>query len=178
MSRWTTRALLALPLLLFGGLVLLMAGNLGKPPEAVIRSHMVGKPVLAFALEGTGGAPGLGSADLARGEPVLVNLFASWCLPCAVEAPQLQALKDKGAVIHGIAIRDTPDKVEAFLARHGSPYARIGDDRAGRMLIGFGASGVPETYVVDGQGVIRHQHLGEIRPEHVPVLLAELEKAK
>lgn len=178
MNRWTSRALLALPLLLFGALVLLMAGNLGKPTEAVIRSHMVGKPVPEFALEGAGGAQGLASADLAGGQPVLVNLFASWCLPCAVEAPQLQALKDGGATIHGIAIRDTPEKVAAFLARHGNPYARIGDDRAGRMLIGFGASGVPETYVIDGRGVIRHQHLGEIRPEHVRELLAELEKAR
>lgn len=178
MNRWTTRALLLLPLLLFGGLVVLMAGNLGKPTEAVIRSHMVGKPVPAFALEGMVGAPGLSAADLATGKPVLVNVFASWCLPCAVEAPQLQALADKGATIHGIAVRDTPEKVAAFLARHGNPFTRLGDDRAGRMLIAFGASGVPETYVIDGKGVIRHQHLGEIRPEHVQVLLAELEKAR
>lgn len=177
MNRWASRALLLLPLLLFGGLVALMAGNLGKPTDAVIRSHMVGKPVADFDLKGTGGAEGLRSADLAAGRPVLVNLFASWCLPCAVEAPQLQALADKGAVIHGIAIRDTPDKVQGFLARHGNPFTRIGDDDRGRMLIAFGASGVPETYVVDGKGVIRHQHLGEIRPEHVPELLAELEKA-
>jgi cytochrome c biogenesis protein CcmG/thiol:disulfide interchange protein DsbE len=178
MNRWTPRLLLLLPLLLFGAMVLLMAGNLGKPTDAVILSHMVGKPVPAFALEGTGGAEGLSVADLATGKPVLVNMFASWCLPCAVEAPQLQALKDKGATIHGIAVRDTPDKVAAFLGRHGNPFTRIGDDKAGRMLIAFGASGVPETWVIDGQGVIRHQHLGEIRPEHMPELLAELEKAK
>ena len=178
MNRWTPRLLLLLPLLLFGALVLLMAGNLGKPTDAVIRSHMVGKPVPAFALEGVGGTEGLSAADLATGKPVLVNVFASWCLPCAVEAPQLQLLKDKGATIHGIAVRDTPEKVAAFLARHGNPFTRIGDDKAGRMLIAFGASGVPETYVIDGRGVIRHQHLGEIRPEHVPELLAELEKAK
>lgn len=178
MNRWTTRLMLLLPLLLFGGLVFLMAGNLGKPTDAVIRSHMIGKPVPAFALEGTGGADGLASADLANGGPVLVNLFASWCLPCAVEAPQLQALADKGATIHGIAIRDTPEKVQAFLARHGNPFTHIGDDRAGRMMLAFGASGVPETYVVDGKGIVRHQHLGEIRPEHVPQILAELEKAR
>lgn len=178
MNRWTTRAMLLLPLALFCGLVILMAGNLGKPQEAVIRSHMVGKPVSPFALEGVAGAGGLSAADLATGKPVLVNIFASWCLPCAVEAPQLQALADKGATIHGIAVRDTPEKVSAFLARHGNPYTRIGDDKAGRMLIAFGASGVPETYVVDGKGVIRHQHLGEIRPEHVAGLLAELEKAR
>ncbi|MCG2841353.1 redoxin domain-containing protein [Sandaracinobacter sp. RS1-74] len=172
------RLILLLPLLLFAGLLIFMAGNLGKPQEAVVRSHMVGKPVADFALEGVAGAPGLAASDLASGKPVLVNIFASWCLPCAVEAPQLQALKDKGATLHGIAVRDTPEKVAAFLARHGNPFQRIGNDDGGRMLIAFGASGVPETYVVDGEGIIRHQHLGEIRPEHVPELLAELEKAR
>ena len=178
MNRWASRALLLVPLLLFGGLVLLMAGNLGKPVDAVIRSHMVGKPVPAFALEGAGGAEGLSSADLAAGRPVLVNLFASWCLPCAVEAPQLQALRAKGAMIHGIAVRDTPEDLAGFLQKHGNPFTRIGNDEGGRMLLAFGASGVPETYVIDGKGVIRYQHLGEIRAEHLPLLLAELEKAR
>jgi cytochrome c biogenesis protein CcmG/thiol:disulfide interchange protein DsbE len=174
----STRALWLLPLLLFAGLVVLMAGNLGKPQQAVIRSHMVGKPAPVFALEGVAGAPGLATADLKSGRPVLVNLFASWCLPCAVEAPQLQALQARGAVLHGIAVRDQPADVEGFLAKHGNPFARIGQDSGNRMMIAFGASGVPETFVIDGRGVIRYQHLGEIRPEHVPMLLAELEKAK
>jgi cytochrome c biogenesis protein CcmG/thiol:disulfide interchange protein DsbE len=172
------RALLLLPLLLFAGLVALMAGNLGKPQQAVIRSHMVGKPVPAFALEGIAGASGLQQADLKAGAPVLVNIFASWCLPCAVEAPQLQALRDKGVSLYGIALRDRPDDVAAFLARNGNPYGRIGSDPGGRMMLAFGASGVPESFVVDGKGIIRYQHLGEIRPEHVPILLAELEKAR
>jgi cytochrome c biogenesis protein CcmG/thiol:disulfide interchange protein DsbE len=175
---WKTRALWLLPLLLFTGLVVLMAQNLGKPQQAVIRSQLVGKPAPAMALEGVAGAAGLSNADLATGQPVLVNLFASWCLPCAVEAPQLKALQAKGVVLHGIAIRDQPADVEGFLARHGNPFARIGQDPGGRMMIAFGASGVPETYVIDGKGIIRHQHLGEIRSEHVAVLIAELEKAR
>ena len=156
---WKTRALWLLPLLLFTGLVVLMAQNLGKPQQAVIRSHLVGKPAPEMALEGVAGAAGLSNADLRSGKPVLVNLFASWCLPCAVEAPQLKA------------------DVEGFLAKHGNPFTRIGQDKGGRMMIGFGASGVPETYVIDGRGLIRYQHLGEIRPEHVAMLIAELEKA-
>jgi cytochrome c biogenesis protein CcmG/thiol:disulfide interchange protein DsbE len=175
---WKTRALWLLPLLLFTGLVMLMAGNLGKPQQAVVRSHMIGKPAPDMALEGLAGGPGLSSADLKAGEPVLLNLFASWCLPCAVEAPQLQALKAKGVTLHGIAVRDQPADVEGFLAKHGNPFTRIGLDPGGRMMVGFGASGVPETYVIDGQGIVRYQHLGEIRAEHVPMLLAELEKAK
>lgn len=173
-----SRALWLLPLFLFLGLVALMAGNLGKPQQAVIRSHLVGKPAPAFQLDGLAGAPGLSSADLAKDGPVLLNLFASWCLPCAVEAPQLEALRARGATIHGIAVRDQPADVSGFLAKHGNPFARIGLDQGGRMMIAFGASGVPETFVVDRKGIIRFQHLGEIRPEHVPMLLAELEKAR
>lgn len=172
------RLLWLLPLALFAGLIALMAGNLGRPQQAIVKSHMIGKPVPDFALAGPGGGPGLSAADLKGEGPVLVNLFASWCLPCAVEAPQLEALRAGGATIHGIAIRDTPEKTAAFLARHGNPFTRIGDDPGGRLMLAFGASGVPETYVIDGRGIIRHQHLGEIRPEHVPELLAELRKAR
>jgi cytochrome c biogenesis protein CcmG, thiol:disulfide interchange protein DsbE len=172
------RALWLLPLALFVGLVVLMAGNLGKPQQAVVRSHLMGKPVPALALEGVGGAQGLTNADLASGKPVLLNLFASWCLPCAVEAPQLEALRAKGATIHAIAVRDQPADVAGFLEKHGNPFVRIGQDPGGRMMIAFGASGVPETFVVDGKGIIRFQHLGEIRAEHVPMLIAELEKAR
>jgi cytochrome c biogenesis protein CcmG, thiol:disulfide interchange protein DsbE len=173
-----SRALWLLPLLLFGGLLALMATNLGKPQQAVVRSKMIGKPVPAFALEGVAGAAGLSQADLTAGAPVLVNIFASWCLPCAVEAPQLQALKAGGAILHGVAVRDQPAEVAGFLTRHGNPFTRIGQDPGGRILLAFGASGVPETYVVDGRGIIRFQHLGEIRAEHVAMLLGELEKAK
>lgn len=172
------RLVWVLPLILFAGLLALFAANLGRSQTAVITSKMVGKPVPAFALEGTGNRPGVAAADLKAGRPVLVNLFASWCLPCAVEAPQLEALRAKGATIHGIAVRDDPKDTAAFLARHGNPFARIGNDAGGLAMLGFGASGVPETYVVDGAGIIRHQHLGEIRPEHVPDLLARLAAAQ
>ncbi len=172
------RLLWALPLLLFALLFALMASHLGQPTQAVVTSHMIGKPVPEFAFPGLDGGPGLSSADLAAGRPVLVNIFASWCLPCAVEAPQLKALQAKGATIHAIAIRDTPENVGGFLGKHGNPFTRIAMDSEGRILLAVGASGVPETYVVDGRGIIRHQHLGEIRPEHVPQLLAELEKAR
>lgn len=167
-----------LPLLLFAGLIALMAGHIGSSPEAVIVSRMIGKPAPDFAFEGGAGRPGLALSDLKTGQPALVNLFASWCLPCAVEAPQLEALRQKGAPLFGIAIRDTPENIAAFTAKHGNPFARIGFDPGGSAMLALGASGVPETYVIDGRGIIRYQHIGEIRAEHVPVLLRELEKAR
>jgi cytochrome c biogenesis protein CcmG/thiol:disulfide interchange protein DsbE len=169
--------LLLLPLALFAAILALFASRLGETPEAVVTSKMVGKPVPAFALEGVAGAPGLASADLAAGAPVLLNIFASWCLPCAVEAPQLDRLRAEGATIHAIAVRDQPADIAAFLGRHGNPFTRIGNDSGGTAMLGFGASGVPETYVVDGRGIIRHQHLGEVRPEHVSQLLQKLREA-
>ena len=167
-----------LPLLLFAGVIVLMAGNIGNSPEAVVRSHMVGKPVPEFSFAGSAGKPGLASADLRQGQPVLVNLFASWCVPCAIEAPQLEALRQKGAPLVGIAIRDTDENITAFTGKHGNPFSHIGLDSNGVSMLALGASGVPETYVVDGRGVIRYQHIGEIRAEHVPMLLRELEKAR
>ncbi|WP_194744520.1 DsbE family thiol:disulfide interchange protein [Thermaurantiacus tibetensis] len=163
-----------LPLLALAALGLFLAANLGRPQQATIRSAMVGKPVPAFALPGLGDRPGLASTDLGGGEgPVLVNFFASWCLPCRVEAPQLKALADAGIPIHGIALRDSPEDIRAFLARHGDPFRRIGLDRDGQAAIAFGSSGVPETFLVDGRGVIRLQHQGEIRPEQVAEILRE-----
>ncbi len=172
------RLLWLLPLALFAGLLVLMAGRLGTPQQAIIKSHIIGKAAPDLALEGAAGLQGLRSADLASGRPLLLNLFASWCLPCAVEAPQLQALKENGAPIVGIAVRDTPTNVDAFLAKHGNPFDRIGLDSNGRAMLGFGASGVPETYVINGRGIVTYQHIGEIREEHVAVLLRELEKAR
>lgn len=166
-----------LPVFLVLALGLFLALNLGRPQQAVVRSAMVGKPVPDFALAGLDpDGPGLATADLAGGGPVLVNFFASWCLPCRVEAPQLKALNEAGVPIHGIALRDAPQDVAAFLARHGNPFTRIGMDREGKIAIAFGSSGVPETYLVDGQGIIRAQHIGEIREEHVAGILDEARK--
>ncbi|MFQ3595824.1 MAG: DsbE family thiol:disulfide interchange protein [Sphingomonadaceae bacterium] len=165
-----------LPLLLFVALGLFLALNLGRPQQATIPSAMIGKPAPALALAPYDGRGGLATADFAREGPVLVNFFASWCLPCRVEAPQLQALKEAGVPLFGIAHRDAPDDIRAFLARHGDPFARIGMDTDGQAAIAFGSAGLPETFLIDRQGIIRFQHQGEIRAEHVPELLREVAK--
>lgn len=161
------------PLALFAGLALFLAANLGRPTQTVVKSHMIGKPVPAFRLPALDpAAPGLDSAMLRSGRPVVLNLFASWCVPCAVEAPWLKALAAEGVPIIGIAIQDEPAATSAFLARHGNPYSQVLSDRDGHMLVLLGASGVPESFVVDGRGIIRHQHLGDVRETDVGPLAA------
>lgn len=154
------------------------AYKLQQPRNDLVASAMVGQPVPAFVLPpASASRPGLQSADLRGGEPRLVNIFASWCVPCRAEAPMLEALRGEGATIFAIAIRDEPEDVEAFLAQYGNPFARIGSDDMAQVQLELGSGGVPETFVVDGNGVIRYQHIGDIQRDDVPVLLRELEKA-
>lgn len=174
MTRWR----LWLPLMLFLGFVALAGLMLTRPKEYVVQSRMVGKELPYFALRpAVAGKPGLASADYGSGEPRLLNIFGSWCLPCAAEAPQLRQLAAQGVEIDGIAIRDRPEDLAAFLARHGDPFRAIGADDLSEVQLALGSSGVPETFVIDGRGRIAYQHIGDIRPEHVPMLLEKLAEA-
>jgi cytochrome c biogenesis protein CcmG/thiol:disulfide interchange protein DsbE len=156
----------------------LFAWQLSRPKDDLVRSEMIGKPLPQFALPASiPERPGLSSADFVDGKPKLLNVFASWCVPCAVEAPQLAALVRAGAPIVAVAVRDRPEDLAVFFARYGNPFSRVGADNVRTVQFLLGSSGVPETFVVDGRGVIRHQHIGEIRPEDVPELLAELRDA-
>lgn len=173
-SNWA----LWLPALLFAGFIAVVGYNLSNPAERVVRSALIGKPLPEFALQAAvPGQPGLARVDMANGKVRLLNIFASWCVPCAVEAPQLAQIKAAGVEVVGVAIRDRPDELQAFLARHGNPFTRIGADNVSKIQFALGSSGVPESFVVDGNGVIRYQHIGEIRPEHVPLLLRQIEEA-
>jgi cytochrome c biogenesis protein CcmG/thiol:disulfide interchange protein DsbE len=115
---------------------------------------------------------------MADGTPRLLNIFASWCIPCRAEAPHLETLKEAGVQIDAIAIRDRPEDVAAFLAEFGNPFRRIGADTELAVQLKLGSSGVPETYVIGGDGTILYQHIGDIRAEHVPMLLDRLKAAK
>jgi cytochrome c biogenesis protein CcmG/thiol:disulfide interchange protein DsbE len=131
-----------------------------------IPSPLIGHPVPEFSLPPVQGRTlGLASADL-RGEVSLVNVFASWCVACREEHPILLELKASGAVpIHGINYRDKPDDAQAWLNQLGDPYTRTGADVSGRVSIDWGVYGVPETYVIDRDGLIVHKHIGPISPE-------------
>ncbi|HEU4821203.1 MAG TPA: redoxin family protein [Qipengyuania sp.] len=175
MSRWR----LWVPLALFAGFVALAGAMLSRPKDEFVESRMVGKELPYFVLRpAVDDRPGLASADFKTGKPRLLNIFASWCLPCIAEAEQLRRLAAQGAVIDGIAIRDRPEDVAAFLARHGNPYRAIGADDLSEVQLALGSSGVPETFVIDGRGRITYQHIGDIRAEHVPVLLRKLAEAR
>ena len=173
------RLFLWLPLAVFLAFLVTVAIGLRKPADTEIRSRMIGKAMPDFALEpAVASHPPLAAANLRGGKPRLVNVFASWCVPCKAEAPQLMALKRAGVPIDAIAIRDRPEDVARFLAEWGDPFERIGADPASRVQFALGSSGVPETFVVDGKGVIRHQHIGDIRPENVAEILQAWRGAK
>jgi cytochrome c biogenesis protein CcmG/thiol:disulfide interchange protein DsbE len=163
-------------------LVLLVVGalvwRLAHPPVTQVRSAMVGKPAPQFAAAAAvAGKPGLSSAELADGHPKLVNFFASWCVPCIGEAPVLAELKGQGVPLVGIAVRDRSEDLQSFLARNGDPFEAIGSDPQSSTQLAFGSSGVPETFVVDGQGVIRLQHIGPIEQSDIPAILAAMKAA-
>ncbi len=153
--------------------------GLAVPKDDMLHSAMVGKVLPVFTLPpATAGIEGLSNLNMADGKPRLLNIFASWCIPCKAEAPQLEALKEAGVEIDAIAIRDKPEDVAAFLQEFGNPFRRIGSDSEMAVQLKLGSSGVPETYVIGGDGTILYQHIGDIRAEHVPMLLDKLRSAQ
>lgn len=167
------------PFAIFITLIAVFAAGLINPSDRTIASGLVGRPVPQFTLPGAiDPAAGLSTEHFGDGQPKLLNVFASWCIPCVVEAPALMQLQAQGAQITGIAVHDRPEALQKFLSENGNPYSRIGDDAQSRTQIAFGSAGVPETFVVDGKGVIRHQHVGVITPDDVPIIMAKLRSAQ
>lgn len=133
---------------------------------SVLPSVLIDQPAPVFALpalEGVG-VPGLSRDDLVGGSgPVLVNVFASWCIPCRAEHDVLTTMVERdGVVLYGINYKDKPAEARAWLDELGNPYARIGSDYDGRAGIEWGLTGVPETFVVDAGGTVRLRHVGPI----------------
>lgn len=168
-----------LPLIGFIAILAIVTIGLRAPADRSVQSAMVGKPVPAFRLPPVvAGKPGLAGTDLRGRGPRLVNVFASWCIPCIAEAPQLLELQRRGVPIDAVAIRDTGTDVARFLRRNGDPYERIGDDRDSAVQLSLGSSGVPETFLVDAAGIIRRQYVGDIRPEQIDGIVRAVEELR
>ena len=176
------RALLLAP---FGAAVVAGAGfwtvlgrmKQGKFDPHEVPSQLIGKRVPAFTLPPLPGSQGFGAAEIgAAGRPILVNFFASWCVPCVIEHPALMALAKEGLPIWGVAYKDTEAAAGAFIARHGDPYARVAQDRPGQVAIDWGVYGVPESYLIDAAGIVRWRMAGPITPDVVDTQLRPLLK--
>ena len=165
------KRLLALaPLLALLALVgLLGVFALNRDPE-VKPDALVGQPLPQAMLPTLTGGQAVSLRAAVEG-PTVVNVFASWCAPCEVEHPQLMALREQGVRVVGLAYKDDPVKTEAFLDRLGNPFTQVLSDRDGRTGIELGISGVPETFLVGSDGVVRWKHTGPLTPEATGTLL-------
>lgn len=174
-ARWLRLTLV--PAVVFVLLALLFLIGLKSRDPSEVPSPLLGKPVPEFALpplEGLG-LPGLNSVELRSGKVTLVNVWASWCGPCRIEHPVLMELAKRPDLrLVGINYKDDPQNGVRFLRSLGVPYRAVGMDRSGRTSIDWGVYGVPETFVVDGQGIIRFKWVGPISDA---IARAKLEEA-
>lgn len=183
-----SRVLLALlPFILFAGLAALFFVRLDAGDASRIPSALIGKPVPERDLPALEGliaegkpVPGIAAADFKRGEVTVVNVFASWCGPCHEEHPVLEAFAQSGvARLVGINYKDDAENARRFLGELGNPYAAVGTDASGRAAIDWGVYGVPETFVIRGDGTIAFKYVGPLTPESVTnTLLPAIAAAK
>ena len=176
--------LTALPLLVFGALAALFFFRLFAGDASRIPSALIGQSAPALDLPGLEGAAGLTDADLRQGHVTVVNIFASWCLPCHEEHEILldlaadKALASNGVRLIGVAQKDDPENVRRFLGAKGDPYAIVALDRDGRASIDWGVYGVPETFIVKGDGTIAFKFIGPMSAEAMAsVVRPQIEKA-
>jgi cytochrome c biogenesis protein CcmG/thiol:disulfide interchange protein DsbE len=183
--RQSRRWLVALPLIVFIALAGLFLLRLHGGDPSKIPSALIGRPAPQTALPALQGlvnngvaVPGLDPAAF-KGKVSIVNVWASWCVPCHDEAPLLTALaKDKRLQIVGINYKDSPDNARRFLGRYGNPFGMVGVDSNGRGSIEWGVYGVPETFVVGREGTIVYKMVGPVTPANIDsVLKVEIEKA-
>ena len=161
------RLLFLMPIAAFLVVGLLFYSGLNQGPPELLPSPLIGKSAPDFMLPAMdAGTPGFARADLGAGHVTVVNFWASWCAPCRVEQPILEALAaQKGVALYGIVYKDEPAKARAFLDELGNPFSRLIVDASGRSAIDWGVTGVPETFVVDGKGIIRQHYSGALTQE-------------
>ena len=179
------RIVVLLPLVVFLGVTALFLFRLNSGDPSLIPSALIGRPVPQTTLPPLPGllrdgvqVPGLDPAAF-KGKVSVVNVWASWCVPCHDEAPLLTELaKDKRLQLVGINYKDAPDNARRFLGRYGNPYGIVGVDGNGRAAIEWGVYGVPETFVVGRDGTIVYKLVGPVTADNVEsVLKVEIDKA-
>ncbi len=158
----------ALPLIVFAGFAVAFSINLTREAEdgyspSALPSALIGENHPSIIMPGLDGGPPVPNEDIIEGSVTIVNVFASWCVPCRQEHPLLMRLsKDSRLKIVGINYKDDPKDANAFLHSEGNPYAAVGTDRSGRQSIEWGVYGVPETFVLDRAGRIAFKHVGPL----------------
>jgi cytochrome c biogenesis protein CcmG/thiol:disulfide interchange protein DsbE len=179
------KILLMLPLAAFLGLAALFLYRLGSGDPSHLPSALINHPAPRTDLPPLAGlkrdgksVPGLSNATF-KGSVTLVNVWASWCIPCADEVPFLEKLaKDKRIQLAGINYKDSPDNARRFLNRYGNPFVASGVDTTGRTSIDWGVYGVPETYVINREGIITYKLVGPVTAENLAgALETEIAKA-
>jgi cytochrome c biogenesis protein CcmG/thiol:disulfide interchange protein DsbE len=178
------RLAVALPLLVFLALAGLLFFRLGSGDPSRLPSALIGKPAPSLSLVALDGlvrggvaVPGL-DPSIFRGQITLVNVWASWCVPCQAEHPQLMRLAaDRRLQLVGINYKDATENARRFLGRYGNPFAAVGVDRDGRSAIEWGVYGVPESFLIGRDGRIAYKQVGPITDETLPALTREIEKA-
>lgn len=178
------RLIVILPVAIFAGLVGIMIALLTDSERnddlTRLPSPLVGKPAPTMNLPAINDTVpgGFATSDL-KGKVSIVNVFASWCVPCLAEHPLITELAEQGIPVYGINHRDQPEAATNWLRRHGNPYIAVGADVDARASLDWGVTGVPETFIIDANGVITYKHVGPITQDALDKkILPSLRKAE
>ncbi len=170
--------LMILPPLIFVGIAAMFVLGMNREDPDALPSALAGRQAPGVAVTALADLPSFADADLRDGKVKLVNFWASWCAPCRAEHPNLSKLQAEGVTIYGVNYKDKPDAALGFLNDLGNPYAAIGADESGRMGIDWGIYGVPETFIIDGEGKVVTRFPGPITERALDdVIRAGIEKA-
>ena len=165
--------LMIAPPLVFAGLAVMFLVGMQRDNPNELPTALAGKEAPAVKMVPLSDLPSFTDETLRDGNVKLVNFWASWCAPCRVEHPNLEALAEQGVTVFGVNYKDKPEAALKFLAELGNPYAAIGQDDTGRMGLNWGVYGVPETYVINGDGRIVMRHAGPITQRVIEGALGE-----
>lgn len=178
------RLIVILPVAVFAGLVGIMVALLTDSERnddlSRLPSPLIGKPAPTMSLPAVNETipGGFATSDL-NGKVSIVNVFASWCIPCLAEHPQITKLAEQGIPVYGINHRDMPEAAAKWLRRHGNPYIAVGADADARASLDWGVTGVPETFIIDANGVIIYKHVGPVTQDALNIkLLPKLREAE